>query len=137
MEAAEEKGRFEDLRLDDFPPLLSVVRDSIFEDKVENEGALEPRLLKDEIKHMRICNFCNCDIWNRCYHCMRCKEDLDYCLECVANGRGCSEHGIALELTEFMIIDDCIALLNRGYEAYEKLLQYHKIPDAAKVYLLS
>lgn len=60
---------------------------------------VEKKRFVDRVPHLRTCNFCNADIFNRCYRCPVCTDDYDVCLRCIAEGRGC-KHNTELTLME-------------------------------------
>lgn len=119
--------------IEDFPPLLSVVEDIIASEWIELDEGEEldidiERFIDDDFPHQRTCDFCSCDIWNRCYHCKDCgteKGGYDICLACVAEGRGCI-HKEKLILMEYLSVGHIKKYFERGVEAYEKLLKSFK-----------
>lgn len=74
----------------------------------------------DRIPHMRTCNFCNNDIFNRCYRCPLCVDDYDICLMCIAEGRGCT-HNPSLQLMEHVGYSVLKKVLLDGMDAYQLL----------------
>ena len=122
-----------DTLIDDFPPLLTVVEDIIASEWIELDEGEEldidiERFIDDDFPHQRTCDFCSCDIWNRCYHCKLCgteKGGYDICLGCVAEGRGCA-HKDKLILMEYLSMGHIKKEFSRATEAYEKLLKANK-----------
>jgi hypothetical protein len=80
----------------------------------------------DEVPHGRTCDFCKCDIFNRCYHCSICPEEgYDVCMSCFAEGRGCT-HKERLELFEYIPNDK----LRKDFK--ESIDLYHKVIKSVK-----
>ena len=65
--------------------------------------------------HMRTCNYCNADIFNRCYRCPN-YDDCDICLLCVAEGRGCTHNN--LELVETIPFSEVKKVETDGEKCY-------------------
>jgi hypothetical protein len=130
-----ERGEYNRKLLREFPPLLRLV-DEITESEYVDPKAIKnwgdtftTELFTDTLKHSRTCNYCNCDIFSRCYHCNLCKTDYDVCLDCVAETRGCV-HNAQLKLMEYFSRKQIIISLKRSLDAYEKLCGIFKIePD--------
>eukprot|EP01114_Cavostelium_apophysatum_P021093 TRINITY_DN7257_c0_g1_i2.p1 TRINITY_DN7257_c0_g1~~TRINITY_DN7257_c0_g1_i2.p1 ORF type:complete len:863 (-),score=233.05 TRINITY_DN7257_c0_g1_i2:970-3477(-) len=78
--------------------------------------------------HRLVCDFCKCDIFNRCYHCKECKRGgIDMCMDCVAEGRKCG-HVKDLELAECIPNSECRKVL----EAAKVLLaKYAEVPSVS------
>jgi len=129
VHAVEQGKANSDALLDEFPPLLSIVEDMIASEWIEVEGDEELdvevlRFIDDDFPHQRTCDFCSCDIWNRCYHCNQCGKEggYDICLSCVAQGRGCL-HKDKLILMEYLSMKYIKQEFERGIDAYQKLLK--------------
>jgi hypothetical protein len=120
----------------ELPPLIRVVDEIIESEWVEDEMIhrwKEPFAITrftDDVKHSRACNYCNCDIFNRCYHCSQCQSDYDVCLNCVAEGRGCV-HNASLTLMEYLSMHELRATLHRAHVAYTVLATKLTSLDAA------
>jgi hypothetical protein len=80
----------------------------------------EPKYFDDSTKHSRTCNFCSCDIFNACFHCPECKNEVDYCLSCIAEGRGC-DHKSNLELMQYIPTKQVLNGVKRAQAAFENL----------------
>jgi hypothetical protein len=51
-------------------------------------------------------------------------KDLDYCFDCVAEGRGCSKHLLALTLVEHIPQTKLNEVYNQAIEVYEQKSVY-------------
>lgn len=104
---------------EEFVPLLTVFSKVVHNEWIESKETINPGKYKEN--HTLICDYCKCDIWNRCFHCSKCGSDggYDICLECVADGRGCI-HRQDLELIEHVSMKHCKDVLERGIKAYLK-----------------
>lgn len=110
----------------ELPPLIQMV-DEIIESEWIEEDIIqrwkEPLIVTkftDDVKHSRACNYCNCDIFNRCYHCSQCQSDYDVCLNCMAEGRGCV-HNVSLTLMEYLSMRELRTTLHHARVAYTVL----------------
>jgi hypothetical protein len=113
--------------------LLRIVEKLAFEEYINskffNSSDEDIQKFPDRLAHTRTCLHCNCDIFNRCYHCEKCdKSDkpsssslmkgamtaevvppsddeqyhgYDLCLDCVAEGRSCQHKG-EMQLREYI-----------------------------------
>ncbi len=118
--------RTTDALVEELPPLLSILEDIIHSEWIEGNDIEAMRFTEDGVPHMRSCDFCKCDIWNRCYHCSKCgKSGYDLCLHCVAEGRSC-QHREELELTEYFSITTTKETFEQAQETYQKLLKSAK-----------
>ncbi len=43
-------------------------------ERIDFGEGVKPRKMDDEPRHTRTCDFCHCDLWNRCYHCLECER---------------------------------------------------------------
>lgn len=123
-----------DILAEEFPPLLSIVEHMIESEWItlsedESEGDLEVLRFTDNHPHQRLCNFCKCDIWNRCFHCSKCSklgtdisQEYDICLSCVAKGRSCL-HKEELTLMEYISMKQIKEQFEKAKEAYQKVLR--------------
>jgi len=50
---------------------------------------------------------------------------LDFCIECVAEARGCAKHDFDLDLVEYIPMKECEKLLQKGYETFAQVLEKH------------
>jgi hypothetical protein len=144
------KPDFETL-LNEMPPLLSIIQDIIQkewiqpsatvplatkkqQEKIDKEIEIDKlRFIDDMVPHQRICQFCKCDIFNRCYHCSACVGSVssvgsigtlgyDICLECVAEGRSCP-HKSQLKLFEYESVNHIKETFEKAKIAYEKMMR--------------
>eukprot|EP00029_Vermamoeba_vermiformis_P009268 TRINITY_DN456_c0_g1_i1.p1 TRINITY_DN456_c0_g1~~TRINITY_DN456_c0_g1_i1.p1 ORF type:complete len:1376 (+),score=450.52 TRINITY_DN456_c0_g1_i1:223-4350(+) len=127
-----QRGDYDKKLLKELPPLLRLV------DEIVESEYVDPKAIKnwgdtfttekftDTLKHSRTCNYCNCDIFFRCYHCNLCKTDYDVCLDCVAETRGCI-HNAQLKLMEYLSRKQVMINMKLAVDAYEKLCAIHKV----------
>ena len=130
--------------------VLNVYEDTVFQEDIDAECVfktkqsplvplleehnveIQPIQFQDTSVHSRICNFCHCDIFNRCFHCAHCDSKysggLDMCLECAAEGRGCV-HIKELVLMEYLTIDHLKSVLERAKQAIHLLGEKLGLPD--------
>ena len=112
--------------LKDFDSLIKTVTKMIQSEyiiKKDDDPSFSVLKFNDEIKHTRTCDYCKEDIWNRCYHCSKCGEEqeneddegVDFCLPCVAFGRGCI-HRKDLTLMEFISMKSLLNFLESAKE---------------------
>lgn len=98
-------------------------------------GASIAREDDDGGSHMRSCDFCRCDLWNRFWHCTVCardSDDYDLCLSCVAVGRGCSDdHFPQFALYETLAPGEVEALLALAASTIERVRRLVTKPTAA------
>jgi len=92
--------------LESFPPLLRVVANLIKDEWVESSSLqagkeFSTKKFVDVVPHLRSCNVCHCDIFNRCFHkrpgnkerkpseweVEAWEDELDYCIDCLAEMR--------------------------------------------------
>jgi hypothetical protein len=141
----------------EFPPLMTIVEELIHQEWIQQ---LQPqqkkaaakkaaaaaandksqmeldklRFIDDKVPHQRICQFCRCDIFNRCYHCSKCGVSglgYDICLDCVAEGRSCS-HKSELRLFEYMSQKQIRQTLDKAKEVFDKILKSAKRKQAKR-----
>ncbi|KAL6056808.1 JmjC domain-containing protein [Balamuthia mandrillaris] len=142
----------------DFPPLLRVVEkmlrdewiDIDYVNKLSAKVAREFSVAKfdDVIPFIRSCNLCRCDIGNRCFHKIPCgkpmtaaqkrqaeadyeawESELDYCFDCVAEGRPLCKGFVKrwLTVTQYFSRGELLGIYKRGLKAYYSTLQhYHR-----------
>jgi len=121
------KGIYEERLAYEFPPLLQLFDEIICEEWVspqilrECSQKLEKERFPDRVPHLRTCNFCNLDIFNRCYRCPSCTDDYDICLACIAEGRGCT-HNEQLVLMEHISMTDLRTVLKEGKSAFKAFM---------------
>eukprot|EP01132_Coremiostelium_polycephalum_P008438 gene8438-10364_t len=85
----------------------------------------QPHKFQSEFLHDRTCDHCNCDIFNRCYHCPVCTGTggKDYCFDCVSLGFGCEDHFKHMIIKEFVLFSKLQKELSSYYKIFTKLLK--------------
>jgi hypothetical protein len=114
--------------VEDMQCLLEVVNDAINSEWIGDDiiqkwqiPVIQPLRINDSVPHTRVCYYCYADIWNRCYHCSKCKGNgYDICLTCVAEGRGCI-HNKDLVLMEYMSMREVKDVLENALTAHIEL----------------
>lgn len=139
----------------EIPPLLTILEDIIQKEwiqpsatvpsatkkqqqQLDSETEIDKlRFIDDKVPHQRICQFCKCDIFNRCYHCSECSttsspfSGYDVCIDCVAEGRSCP-HKSQLKLFEYESLQHIKQTFEKAKSAYEKLVRNAKRKRGAK-----
>jgi hypothetical protein len=123
-----EQGVLLEAFLEEMPPLLMIMEDIIHSEWIQSNEEIVVGKFNQEDIHQRICDFCKCDIWNRCYHWdlkgSKFKEDsYDICLHCVAEGRGCANKSEMI-LMEYLSMNFLKSQMNRFIECYKKLIRW-------------
>ncbi|KAF9995065.1 hypothetical protein BGZ79_000152 [Entomortierella chlamydospora] len=86
---------------------------------VENPKFNKPRRLQNAAP--AVCDFCNSDLWNRQFHCLKCSENndnYDVCIRCFALGRGCMHRATSMEFVEAFSMKSCQRLYSEAIQAW-------------------
>lgn len=121
--------------LEQLPQLLQTYEDIIWTEKIDlNQKTIlfspQTKEIKvgtfdDKQEHIRRCDICKCDLWNRCFHCSKCtNKDFDVCIDCVARGRGCGVHRLDLDLMEYLSEEAVQKTYDEALEAYQTLISF-------------
>jgi hypothetical protein len=98
--------------MESFKDLLELYRTIVEDEFIElEEGNNVDFIAPERISDMApaVCDFCNCDIWNRHFRCSLCQaegDDYDTCLRCYARGRGCDHRASSVEFIESYSMTD-------------------------------
>ncbi|KAG0053067.1 hypothetical protein BGZ83_001710 [Gryganskiella cystojenkinii] len=94
----------------DLLELFQIIVESEWIELGENNNAGKDSIFKGAPKRIEdstpaVCDFCNCDIWNRHFRCSTCDfegDDYDTCLTCFSIGRGCAHRASTDDSVEFV-----------------------------------